>query len=311
MKEFGKNIVLFIPFALCIYIIFLISSVEFFPAKYTPNVSYRVGYAGYSLTRFQNVDKLRNVDIIFVGSSHTYRGFDPRLFPEYTTYNLGSSSQTPIQSEMVLKRYVDQVKPKIVIYEVYPLTFTLDGVESATDLIANDKNDILSVSMSIKTNKVKVYNTLIYGFYIDLLGRYDGVIEPQNQYNDEYIKDGYVERKLAFYTNKEVEQKKKYQFLSSQFRAFTNTLDHLKSKGIKVILVQTPIPKSEFNSYTNNVEFDQLMEDQGLPYYNFNRLMSLNDSLHFYDHSHLNQNGVVLFNEKLKKVIKFDEILKH
>jgi hypothetical protein len=38
-------------------------------------------------------------------------------------------------------------------------------------------------------------------------------------------------------------------------------------------------------------------------YYNFNEKMTLNDSLHFYDANHLNQNGVELFNEKLIELL--------
>lgn len=38
-------------------------------------------------------------------------------------------------------------------------------------------------------------------------------------------------------------------------------------------------------------------------YYNFNERLILNDSLHFYDSNHLNQNGVELFNEELIKMV--------
>ena len=37
---------------------------------------------------------------------------------------------------------------------------------------------------------------------------------------------------------------------------------------------------------------------------NTDELISLNDSLHFYDSDHLNQNGVVIFNKKLIEVLK-------
>ena len=38
-------------------------------------------------------------------------------------------------------------------------------------------------------------------------------------------------------------------------------------------------------------------------YYNFNEMISLDDSLHFYDSHHLNQNGVNIFNAKLIDVL--------
>src|SRR3972149_6768649 len=50
---------------------------------------------GKSLAEF---DRTQNYDLIFLGSSHCYRCFDPFVFQKFglTTYNLGSSSQTPI-----------------------------------------------------------------------------------------------------------------------------------------------------------------------------------------------------------------------
>jgi len=38
-------------------------------------------------------------------------------------------------------------------------------------------------------------------------------------------------------------------------------------------------------------------------YYNFNEMINLVDTLHFYDSHHLNQKGVRLFNEKIIKLI--------
>ena len=38
-------------------------------------------------------------------------------------------------------------------------------------------------------------------------------------------------------------------------------------------------------------------------YYNFNNIMEVDDSLHFYDAHHLNQDGVELFNEKLIELV--------
>ena len=38
-------------------------------------------------------------------------------------------------------------------------------------------------------------------------------------------------------------------------------------------------------------------------YYNFNKIVTLNDSLHFYDSHHLNQNGVEIFNKRLIKIL--------
>ena len=89
-----------------------------------------------------------------------------------------SSGQTPIQAEIMLKRYLDQLNPQVVIIEVNPYAFTSDGVESALDLIANDANDWLSIEMTFRLNHLKVYNTLIYGMFDDWFQRNADFKEP-------------------------------------------------------------------------------------------------------------------------------------
>lgn len=58
-----------------------------------------------------------------------------------------------------------------------------------------------------------------------------------------------------------------------------------------------------YNSYTNNNYVDSFMKSYGLPYYNFNELMQLDDSLDFNDAHQLNQNGVNKFNTKLNEIL--------
>ena len=62
-----------------------------------------------------------------------------------------------------------QLNPKLIVYAVDPNAFASDGVESAMDIIANDKNDRESLKMLAKINHLKVFNTLIYGYYKDYI----------------------------------------------------------------------------------------------------------------------------------------------
>ena len=73
------------------------------------------------------------------------------------------------------------------------------------------------------------------------------------------------------------------------------------------MLVYAPIPKANYNSFSNNTYFDSIMKSYA-PYYNFNETISLIDSLHFYDADHLNQDGVHIFNEKVMEVLKEKKI---
>lgn len=250
-------------------------------------------------SRISEIENYGDIDILFLGSSHAYRGFDTRIFLKngYKSFNLGSSAQTPSQTKVLLKRYMESFNPELVIYEVYPTTFTIDGVESSLDIIANDKNDSHSLKMAFKINNVKTYNTLIYGFTLDLLGLNKSFSEPIIKGNDKYITGGYVEKEIDFYQPEELEKKENF-LRDHQIESFSEIVQMVKNKNIELILVYAPIPTANYSNYINNHYFDSIMR-QYSEYYNFNEILTLNDSLYFYDSHHLNQNGVNIFNEKL------------
>lgn len=255
-------------------------------------------------SRLLEVKSYGRVDLLFLGSSHTYRGFDTRIFSKYgyVSFNLGSSSQTPAQTKVLLERYLDNLNPKLIIYEVYPVTFEIDGVESSLDLIANDKNDIHSLRMAIEINNIKIYNTLLYGFICDILGLNKLYSQPIIIGNDKYISGGYVESEIGFYQPTEFKERET-SLRNYQLESFFEIVQMIKNKNIDLILVYAPITNDHYSSYSNNGYFDSVMKGYS-EYYNFNELINLSDTLHFYDSHHLNQNGVKLFNEKLIELLE-------
>jgi len=257
-------------------------------------------------SRIHNIRNLKNVDILFLGSSHAYRGFDPRIFSGYglRTFNLGSSAQSHLQTEVLLRRHLGEINPKLVIYEVYPGTFSSDGVEASLDIIANDKNDLESIRMAWTQNHIKVYNALIYGFYRDIFRKNVDYKEAEVKGYDKYIKGGFVEREIMFYEPDEYSTSN-WNLDSQQYAYFENNLLYLRERKIPVILVQAPITKVMYSSFLNNKEFDKKMKAHG-DYYNFNEILELDDSLHFYNSHHLNQNGVEIFNTKLIEILLVD-----
>ena len=289
MKKFITNTILFILFTSLFYLTFLFVWGSYAPIMFKPNINYRIGSSGHIYSRLSEIKNHGDVDILFLGSSHAYRGFDTRIFLDngYKSFNLGSSAQTPAQTKVLLKRYLESLNPELVIYEVYPETLTIDGVESSLDIIANDKNDSHSFNMALKINNIKTYNTLIYGFICDLLGYNNSFSEPIIKRDDKYISGGYVEKEIGFYQPTEFE-KKEISLRDYQLESFSEIVQMVKNKNIELILVYAPIPKVNYESYANNHYFDSTMKRYG-EYYNFNEIIDLNDSLHFYDSHHLNQ----------------------
>ncbi len=304
MKKFLQSILLFVPFMITVYIVCIFIAGTYFPSNLKPNINYRICSYGHMFSRLQEAKTTSDVDILFLGSSHAYRGFDTRIYAEHQlkTFNLGSSSQSPIQTKLLLSRYLNNINPKTVVYEVFPETFTMDGVESSVDIIANDKNDLESIKMAFTINNIKTYNTLIYGFTIDILNLNKHTQEALKKDNDTYITGGFVEKEMNYYAPTKMDTLS-WIYNEKQFEAFEQILTDLKAANINIILVYAPITSSYYNSITNSEAFDSRMMQMGT-YYNFNKILTLNDSLHFYDEHHLNQDGVELFNNKLLEIIK-------
>lgn len=294
-------------FLIPVYLIFLFVWGNLLPSSFKPNLNYRIGSYGHMYTRLKDLNNFDSVDILFLGSSHAYRGFDTRIFEASNihTFNLGSSSQTPIQTLVLLKRHLHKLNPKCIVFEVNPDTFSSDGVESSVDIIANEKNDINSVLMAFTLNHIVVYNTLIYGLIHDLFSLNKNYKESLIVGADTYISGGYVEKKLSFYSPKPLPTTN-FNINQNQLEAFNECLDFISEKKIPVILVYAPIAPSNYCRYINSSEFDKIMGEK-TKYYNFNKILTLNDSLHFYDSHHLNQNGVEIFNNKVIELINNDK----
>lgn len=306
MQKFLTRFFLFLIVSFLVYCVFLFFWGHVLPQRYKPNLNYRIGSYGNMYTRMSEVKNVHQPDILILGSSHAYRGFDVRIFEKagYETFNMGSSSQTPVQTRLLLNRYLTDINPGFVIFEVSPEVLASDGVESAVDVIANDKNDFRSVLMALKINNVKVYNTLLYAFMNDLFNVNKDFEEPmvKPKRNDTYIPGGYVEKKMKYYTSKK-HAEKTFEFREMQLKAFEKIIASLKKMDIGFILVYTPVTNDLYQSFTNVETFDSIMHTYG-GYYNFNEIMQLNDTLHFYDSHHFNQAGVRKFNHRLLKLLE-------
>ena len=295
MKSFIKHSILFGIFSTLIYAVVI----SLF-SDHNDNIVYKQ-QGGHMYTRLNEIVDYSNVDVLFIGSSHAYRGFDTRLFDEVgiSSFNLGSSSQAPVQSHLLLKKYLDKVKPKTIVFEVSPLTFSSDGLESSLDIISNSKIDLYSIGMLFQVNHIKLYNTFLYAAVQQLLHRNTDFVEDRIIGKDTYISAGYVQRnENEFQSRKPIDKSIK----AEQMAAFKKIVRRIKSKGIKLVLVQSPFTQIEYNSYSDNKGFDEEMRAHSI-YHNFNEMITLNDSVHFYDPNHLNQKGVDVFNKKLIELL--------
>lgn len=300
MTYFLKSFALFIPFCVGIYLILLCMTGSIVPVKFTPNLAYSTEkISGNTFTRLQEAQSLENTELLVLGSSHAYRGFDTRNFDTLgiKTFNIGTSAQTPVQTLLILQKYLDKIKPKKVIFEVNPDIFGNDGVGSSLDLIVNADLDRNLVENCIKTRNIKVINTLLFATYRKYITKNPKKEEKKQSEDDTYIQGGYVEHRLSFF-RKQKSVPDKTPMDAQQVDAFYKIIDLLKQRNIEYTLVQAPVTQAMYKGYTKGAAFDSIMSKKG-NYLDFNKITHLDDSLHFYDKHHLNRTGVAIFNKSV------------
>ncbi|HXH99853.1 MAG TPA: hypothetical protein VNI52_06270 [Sphingobacteriaceae bacterium] len=262
------------------------------PTRYYTAESSNLGYS------LQEVPSHTKIDILFLGSSHAYRGFDPRIFSEFglSSLNLGSSAQTPLQTEALLRTYLKEIKPKIIIYEVSPIIFSLDGLESSVDLIWNSRLSFPILEMAFRTRSVHAINAIICSLIYKFLKPYDS---NKNQLANgmEYISGGYVQTNGSSYIEIDYPDETLY-FRPEQWDAFERTILLINQQGIELKIVQSPIVDSLYHARDYNSRFDTKISKVGF-YTNFNKHLKLNKNIDFLDSEHLTSKGVQVFNRNL------------
>jgi len=297
MRSYLTDLLLFFLVALVVYAAVIIGAGALSPFSQYRNIKFAKGAYGHLYSRTREIPAHSDVDILFLGSSHVYRGYDPRLFSSrgLRTFNLGSSSQSPLQTKLLVDRYLDHLNPRLVVMDVFPLTFTTEGVESALDLIANDTIRWDMVDMSLRVKNIGVINSLLHGTFRQTLGLDAELVEPRTKENDTYVSGGYVQKGPMPFSLRNKQAVLEWDPPAYQWEAFEAIMADLKARNIPVVLVQAPVTSVYRYSAA---ERDTLAQRFGryAPYVDLSDLFPQDDSTLFYDGHHMTQQGVELFN---------------
>lgn len=300
---------------LCLFFIsfvLLYSIVGFFViksdlTKQITNLYLKEGGYGNTMTKFKEMDNYKgNIDILFLGSSHTYRSFNTDFFKQQQlkTFNLGTSNQTMMNTFYVTKEYLSKNPAKIVVIDVFSqMLIDRYNTESAIDLICNTKLSSSLLKMTLKHNKVNIYNTFLFECNKRLLGnvlssRKESLITHENIYH----LGGFVEskkKKQQVYLSKLSETRLN---LSERQLSYLEKIIALAQKNkSKVVLVHTPITKElktkMRNYYINIFKIKEISKKYNTLLLDFNDgEYKWNSKIDFYDSEHLTQEGVNKFN---------------
>ena len=265
------------------------------------------GGFGQSLERFRDIEAYKNIDVLFIGSSHAYRSFDPRIFSKYglTSFNMGSPSQTPLNSYYLLKRYFSALNPRLVIYEAYFKIFEVDGLESFYDLCTNlsFSKEILEMVSAIR--HPHAINTLV-STYLARIGDPLREAKQQTIEGETYVSGGYVESYLL-QESTDFGKTRHIKISEVQMEYFTKIFSFLRERDCKVVLVMQPMPKEYLETIANydisSQKISQVARSFGIQYFDFNDMLTLDTQKDFKDYQHLNSYGVTKFNEALIDIL--------
>ena len=269
-----------------------------------------------SRLRLNEVRLYENLDILFIGSSHAYRTFDPRFFNNMglRTFNLGSTAQTPLNTYYLLKIYAKSLNPRLVVFEVFPRTFAGGAAESTVDLVPNLPLSADLIRMVIATRNRLAVNTLL-ARVLNLRPRRLDQVKVRLPRADTYVGQGYVE-KAADYKRDRVVEPHRVKIRDYQLEYLERSIELMRTLNAKVVLVVQPLPRATLE---NTIDYDAISlrlahfaRENGVEYVDFNHLMQLDTRNYFYDWHHLNQAGVEMFLPrfclKLKAIGAFSSI---
>lgn len=273
-----------------------------------PLVSYLLdevisGGAGHTLQRFREASHTKEVDILFLGSSHAYRSFDPRIFDAagHRTFNMGSKSQTPLNSYYLLKHYLPSLRPKVVVYECnFYVLESEDGFESLRDLIVNLPLSKDIFLMAAASRSPRAVNWVLSEFF----GRLTVPLEKREQQtvdDQAYIPGGYVETTLTSVGKVRVAPRD-LKLSTRQLKYLERIARMCAEYRTKVIFVVQPLPKERLERMSNyerpSGQIKKLAFKLKVEYHDFNELMILDSKLDYMDDDHLNAEGVKKFDKR-------------
>jgi len=247
---------------------------------------------GSSYQKFLEFKKQKRYDVITIGSSHAYRGYDPRIFEREgsSMFNLGTSAQTLLNSYYISKEYINEHNCELVILDIFDGSLSLDGLESTSDLVQNIQSDKAAIEMALAMKDPRAINMLSVRFLNKL--------NTPLYIDSAYIKNGFSERKDSVKNSREEYYNPSMQVNETQLEYLDCLLNYFTSKKIKVILVSHPLPA--ITKKANHLKFFKVVNSvankYNVPYFDYSFSLNFDSFTDFYDQHHLNQTGVEKYN---------------
>ena len=299
MALFLRKLISFTSLVIIIYI--LAFAVLFFVSSFNIPLVFRITNAnilkgGYTYVSFRQFDRAKKYDVLLLGSSHAYRGYDPAIFKEYgySMFNLGTNSQGNMVSYVIAKNYIHKSNCKTVILDVYDRVFVTTRMESLSDVVQNVNSVEAAVDLCLASRDIRLANMLTmrafnhfdFVFNRDTAGVVEGYIPYQTQLSP-------TEK------HRETGQKPAEEALIY----FEKLIEYLHGEGVNIILAEQPvsylaaIPIAQHQDMLNKIR--PILEKYQIPFYDHLYDPSLSDIKYFANSNHLSISGIEKYNKIL------------
>ena len=298
MKLMIRNSLKVLLAALAIYVavIFIFSNVQLIDRRmssyFLPNMQ-RNGGQEMQMMRDLTSNQIK-YDAIVLGSSHAYRGYDPRIFEQagVSLFNAGTSAQNAKGSFVLYNEYLRD-RSDVFILDIYDPVFELEGTESNMRLIQNVPTNEAALALVQQEFKIYTLNALAV--------RLASMNVKDEAPNSDYIKNGFCEKKGILYAVEPLNDSV-FDANEEMFLAFEKMVKQMQADGKRIVLCSHPLPQSPgLRNYHDKFlqTFSPLIERLGVPYIDLTFYTEGFGVNEFADLSHLNQQGVVLYNRIL------------
>jgi hypothetical protein len=294
MKNFLKSI---------IFLIILLLSFQYYEEKIFKRFDILVDYTYYKMPK-------DSLDLLFIGSSHSYCTFNTRLFDHYlkcNSLNLGTSSQSFSITYSGILEILKRQTPKVIVIEVYPIKRepSVPALRSHLDAMNFSINKLRLITNSLPASEWGNHflNTI---FYHSRWKEFKKLKE--NKYKGYEDWGGRIENKgfLGYawdftrntlnYDIYEKEYKKSFSNYSAipdkSFELLEKLFKICHEKGIKIILVSPPIIADyDTLSVLNDSNLRKLMDKYQINAIDFNDGRKKYKKNCFLDNGHLSLAG--------------------
>lgn len=261
---------------------------------------------GYGTDVFSFYRESKNsLDILFVGSSHTYATFDPQIIKEKTglsSYVFATQQQPIWISYFYIKEALKSQKPKYVVLDIFMVNF---DDEYAAEGVNRDALDKLRLSTNkinaIKASVPKEERTSYYINFIKYHSRWKGMTlgEVYNLVTNKAPNEkGYtiLPDTAYIFPQNSISQTTSTVEISQKNKDYLYKIINLsKEYNFELILVKTPSVASDAQQQKYNYT-KQIASNNDIDFIDYNLLhneLNLDYNIDFHSAGHLSRSGAI------------------